>query len=146
MASGTARSGGRGGRNPSNRGRGRGRGRGRATTRGRARGGGRGGRGSSRGRRGQGQRRTPTRDSRNTPDGCKPHGVVSVLLRDYSHENLQEKAGRSVLHKAPIRSGIRRSAPPSLHLHLPLPLRHPPCHRLVSHFPSLQMDMCMQPP
>ena len=45
-----------------------------------------------------------------------------------------------------IRSGIRRSAPPSLHLHLPLPPRHPPCHRLVSHVPSLQMDMCMQPP
>ena len=87
MAPGTARSGGRGSRTLSARGRGRGRGRGRAATRGRGRGRGRGGRGGSRGRERQGQRRKASRDPRTTPDGGNPHGFVSVLIRDYSHEN-----------------------------------------------------------
>ena len=100
MAPGTARSGARGGRTPSNTGRGRGQGRGRATSRGRGQGRGRGGRGRSRGTSQAGNRRTASRDPRTMPAGGKPHGVVSVLLRDYSHENVQEKAGRSVLHKA----------------------------------------------
>ena len=37
-----------------------------------------------------GNRRTASRDPRTPPDGGKPHGFVSGLLRDYSHENSQE--------------------------------------------------------
>ena len=118
MAPGTARSGARGGRTPSNQGRGRDRARGTAATRGRGRGGGRGGRGGSRGRERQRQRREASRDPRRTPDGGKPHGFVSVLLRDYSHENFTGESGPLCVTQGTIRSGIRRIAPPSLHLHI----------------------------
>ena len=102
MAPGTARSRARGGRTPSNQGRGRGRARGTAATRGRGRGGGRGGRGGSRGRVRQGQRRKASRGPRTTQDGGEPHGFLSLFCYvTIVTKILQEKAGRSVLHKAP---------------------------------------------
>ena len=116
MAPGTARSGARGGRTPSNQGRGRGRARGTAATRGRGRGGGRGGRGGSRGLERQGQCRKASRDPRTAPDGGNPHGFVSVVLRDYSHENLQEN--RNQMMMAPTRMTAANHRTPTRHPHI----------------------------
>ena len=116
MAPGTARSGSGSGRTPSNTGRGRGRGRGRAASRGRGRGRGRGGRGRSRSTTWAVNPCTASRDTRTTPDGGKPHGFVSVVLRDYSHEILQEN--RYQMMTVPTRMTAANHRTPTRHPHI----------------------------